>query len=101
MPARESAGIRCRHPDPQGSQRSYDPVMSTIIDGGEVCAEIQQVGRFDYSISLRDGAETSSTQQWYRLGRARAERKASLELLRWVRRREWESGPVVVYRAAG
>ncbi|HKT57952.1 MAG TPA: hypothetical protein VJR25_14405 [Microbacterium sp.] len=75
--------------------------MSTIIDGGEVCAEIQQVGRFDYSISIRTGTDGSAAEHWYRIGRARAERKASLELLRWVRRREWEAGPVVVYRAAG
>jgi len=92
--------------------------MGTIIDGGEACVEIQQVGRYDYSISIRPGAggpgaggpgaggagvaatgTDARVGPWYRLGRARAERKASLELLRYVRRREWDAGPVVVYRA--
>ncbi|KHK95351.1 hypothetical protein LK09_19470 [Microbacterium mangrovi] len=74
--------------------------MSTIIDCGEVCAEIQQVGRFDYSISIRAGAGDPPLDTWYRLGRARAERKASLELMRYVRRREWDKGPLVVFTAA-
>jgi len=73
----------------------------TMIDGGEARAEIQQVGRFDYSISIRTSAAAQPADRWYRFGRARAERKASLELLRFVRRREWEAGPVVVYRAGG
>jgi hypothetical protein len=75
--------------------------MSTVIDGGEVCAEVQQVGRFDYRITIFSGAGDSAPEYWYRLGRARAERKASLELLRFVRRREWEEGPVVTYSAVG
>jgi hypothetical protein len=74
--------------------------MSTIIDCGEVCAEIQQVGRYDYSISIREGADGPPLDSWYRVGRARAERKASLELMRYVRRREWDAGPVVVFTAA-
>lgn len=92
--------LRCESTAPHRSQESYDPVMSTIIDCGEVCAEIQQMDRFDYSISIRVGADGPPVASWYRFGRARAERKASLELMRFVRRREWDAGPVVVFTAA-
>ncbi|WP_308491561.1 hypothetical protein [Microbacterium terrisoli] len=75
--------------------------METVIDLGEVRAEVQQVGRFDYRISVRSAAAGPPAGSWYRFGRARAERKASLELLRYIRRRDWAVGPVVVFRAAG
>jgi hypothetical protein len=75
--------------------------MSTVIDDGEVCAEVQQVGRFDYRIAIVSRVDASPAEYWYRIGRTRAERKASLELLRFVRRREWESGPSVIYRTVG
>jgi hypothetical protein len=73
--------------------------MNTMIEGGGARAEIEQVGRFDYSISIRSDAAGPPVDRWYRFGRVRAERKASLELLRYVSRLEWEAGPVVVYRA--
>lgn len=76
--------------------------MTTMIGDLDLRAEVEQVGHFDYCISLHEGVASGvPVDRWYRFGRLRAERKASLELLRYVRRREWESGPVVVYRVGG